>query len=293
MSTAAIDDAVREATDTPPPPAPAAAAAPAANEVPPPKEGDEPAAKTEEPAAKVEEGATEAKAEGAEGEAAEQPDWRDKELKRKHAKLKEAEREKAELAQRVADLERIAQGLQPAAGAEGTEPAAAPAAAPPARPATYTQDEIRREAARLVEQQNFDNAVREIGETGQKTYGQKWTRALENLATFGEVDPTVMKSIMATDKPEKVFYELGANPAEYQRIMELTPERRHTEFVKLSLKAEARPAVSNAPAPVEPLRGTPAVGRSLEDKLRDDKMSDDEWNRAWDEHMAARAKKRA
>lgn len=290
MSTAAIDDAVREATDTTPPVP--AAAAPPSNEAPAPKEGDEPAApKTEEPAAKVEEGATEAKAESAEGGEAEQPDWRDKELKRKHAKLKEAEREKAELAQRVADLERIAQGLQPAANAEGTEPAAA--AAPPARPATYTQDEIRREAARLVEQQNFDNAVREIGETGQKTYGQKWTRALENLATFGEVDPTVMKSIMATDKPEKVFYELGANPAEYQRIMELTPERRHTEFVKLSLKAEARPAVSNAPAPVEPLRGTPAVGRSLEDKLRDDKMSDDEWNRAWDEHMAARAKKRA
>lgn len=284
MANAAVEDAVREAAaettaaDVETPAVAEAATETAAAET--PAAGSEPEAGEETPAADS----------GADDAGGEQPDWRDKELKRKHAKLKEAERREAEMQQRIADLERLAAGAQPANG-EGAETPAPQM--PTQRAQTFTQEEVRREAARLLEEQNYQNALIETNTSGQKAYGQKWTRALENLATFGEVEVGTMQAIMATDNPHKVLYELGANPADYQRIMDLPPARRHTEFVKLSLKPEPRVAVSQAPAPVEPLRGGGTTGRSLEDKMRDDKINDDEWYRAWEEHQAAKAKKRA
>lgn len=196
-------------------------------------------------------------------------DWRDKELKRKHAQIKERERQIAEYEKRIADLEALAQraAQSPADGAAPAVDLTRPQPTPP----RLTQDQIQAEARKLFEQQQYQDNLLRINSAGETTYKDQWAKALENLATFGEFENGTMQSIMATDAPEKVLYELGKNPAEYQRIMELPVPRRHTEFVKLSLKQEApKPKPSNAPAPTEPVHGHVMPSNELSDKDDDE-----------------------
>lgn len=194
--------------------------------------------------------------------------WRNKELNKKHAQIKERDRQIAEQAQRIADLEAIAQR----ASAETTTEEMAPAELTrPSQSPKLTQEQIQAEARKLFEQQQYQDNLLRINSAGEKTYKADWTKALENLATFGEFETGTMQSIMATDAPEKVLYELGKNPGEYQRIMELPAPRRHTEFVKLSLKQEApKPKPSNAPAPTEPIQARVSPSTELSDKDDDE-----------------------
>jgi len=199
-------------------------------------------------------------------------DWRDKQLRKQHAKIKDRERALAEATQRIADLEVLAK--RPADGE------AAPTQ-------NYSRDEIQREATRIVQQQNYARELETTNSAGEKAYGKDWSASLENLATLGTVEMDVMQGILGTDAPAKVLYELGKNPAEYQRIMELEPHRRQTEFVKLSLQpAKAKP--SNAPAPTEPVKArvSPSVEMS-------DKMTDEQWYAARAKDRQAKFAKRA
>lgn len=193
-------------------------------------------------------------------------DWRDKELKRKHAQIKERERQIAEYEKRIADLEVLAQRAPQATNGETQSSVELTKPAP-----QMTQAQIQVEARKLFEQQQYQDNLLRINTAGETSYKDQWAKALENLATFGEFETGTMQSIMATDAPEKVLYELGKNPAEYQRIMELPAPRRHTEFVKLSLKQEApKPKPSNAPAPTEPVQARVAPSSELSDKDDDE-----------------------
>jgi hypothetical protein len=193
-----------------------------------------------------------------------QEDWRDKEIKRKHAKLKEHERELERIRRENEDLRQLAQ-----ARAEGKEPPAAP------KQPNVPQDEIQRQARALREQERYQEQLTSTNSAGETTYGDKWGKALDKLATFGTVDPADMTAILNTDNPAKVLFELGSNPAEYQRIMDLPPAKRLTEIVKISMKEAPKPApnISKAPPPTESVsnRATPEVD------LRSEKTSDSDW----------------
>jgi hypothetical protein len=193
-----------------------------------------------------------------------QEDWRDKEIKRKHAKLKEHERELERIRKENEDLRALAQ-----ARAEGKETPTEPKAA------TVPQDEIQRQARALREQERYQEQLQNTNSAGETTYGDKWGKALDKLATFGTVDPADMTAILNTDNPAKVLFELGSNPAEYQRIMDLPPAKRLTEIVKISMKEAPKPApnISKAPPPTESVgnRATPEVD------LRSEKISDADW----------------
>lgn len=205
-------------------------------------------------------------------------DWKDKELKRKHAQIKERDRQLAEQAQKIADLEALANR----APKEGEEPVRLE------RPAAMNQDQINAAAVRLRESERYQEDLTKINEAGEKAYKGDWAKSLENLATLGTVEMPVMQGILATDDPAKVLYELGKNPAEYQRIMELRPERRQTEFVKLSLKAAPKAKPSAAPEPVETVRG-----RVLPSVLPQDSDDDDTWYAKWAAHQETKRKKSA
>lgn len=169
-------------------------------------------------------------------------DWRDKEIKRKHAKLKEYERENERIKKERDDALALAQ-----ARVDGKEP-----------PATTTtpaqsQDEIQRAARALRDQERYQEQLTSTNAAGETEYKDKWGKALDKLATFGTVDAADMTAILNTDNPAKVLFELGSNPAEYQRIMDLPPAKRLTEIVKISMREtpKPKPNISNAPAPTE------------------------------------------
>lgn len=191
-------------------------------------------------------------------------DWRDKEIKRKHAKLKEADRELERVRKENEDLRQLAQ-----ARAEGKEAPAETKVAP------VPQDEIQRQARVLRDQERYQEQLTSTNAAGEKNYGEKWGRALDKLATFGQVDPADMTAILNCDSPDKVLFELGSNPAEYQRLMDLPPAKRLTEIVKISMKETQKPApnISKAPPPTDSVgnRANPEVD------LRSEKTSDADW----------------
>jgi hypothetical protein len=191
-------------------------------------------------------------------------DWRDKEIKRKHAKLKESEREIERIRKENEDLRQLAQ-----ARADGKETATETKAVP------VPQEEIQRQARALRDQERYQEQLQNTNSAGEAAYKDQWGKALDKLATFGQVDPADMTAILNTDNPAKVLFELGSNPAEYQRIMDLPPAKRLTEIVKISMKEAPKPApnISKAPPPTESVssRVSPEVD------LRSEKTSDADW----------------
>lgn len=197
-----------------------------------------------------------------------QEDWRDKEIKRKHAKLKEHERELERIRKENEDLRALAQ-----ARAEGKDPPQQQQTTQ--APQQASKEEIQREARALRDQERYQEQLQATNTAGEKEYKDQWGKALDKLATFGTVDPADMTAILNTDNPAKVLFELGSNPAEYQRLMDLPPAKRLTEIVKISMKEAPKPApnISKAPPPTESV-GARAV---VEPKLDDPKISDADW----------------
>ena len=209
------------------------------------------------------------------------PKWVNRELGQKQKQIREAKEQLAAKDQEIEDLRRLA--AKPKDGETAPEPTVK----------RYTEADVKAEAARLRAEEQYGEQLVTTNTQGEKAFGKNWERALTNLAAFGEVPVGTMQGIMATDAPHKVLYELGKNPDEYQRIMDLPPLKRQSEFVKLSLKQDApKPKPSAAPDPVEPLRGK-AAPTSLDDKLLDDSLSPDEWNAAWEAREAEKFRKRA
>ncbi|HKW76222.1 MAG TPA: hypothetical protein VJN64_11910, partial [Terriglobales bacterium] len=152
-------------------------------------------------------------------------DWRDKEIRRKHAKLKDAKREMERLKRERDDALALAQ-----AKADGEATEVPPERRPEPRQ-NISQDEIQRQARALRDQERYQEQLQNTNAAGESAYGDKWSKALDRLATFGQMDPADMTAILNTDRPENVLHELGSNPAEYQRLMDLPPAKRLTEIV--------------------------------------------------------------
>lgn len=195
--------------------------------------------------------------------AAEKEDWRDKEIRRKHAQNQALKRENEEL---KAIAQRVPRTAAPAAGTEAV-PAATVAADPKL---------VEVEAQKIVARNDYDRACNDANDKGKKTYGATWDKSIDNLQTLGGFDVDTMTGILATDDPARVLHELGSNPAEFQRVMELPPAKRLAEMVKIAIKPAPKKKVSEAPEPVEMLSGTGGP-RGGGVNLYDDKTPDEDW----------------
>ena len=220
----------------------------------------------------------EAAAKAAEGEQPkpQEKDWRDKELAKKHAQLKEKDRREAELQQRIKDLEELA---AQATSRQTEQPSEVRPA--PVLPTAPKMDDsaVQKAAAELRNQEKFNEACVAAEIKGKEVYKDEFEKSVENIRLLGGFDPETMVGILATDDPSKVLYELGKNPNEYHRIMELAPAKRIAEMTKMAMTATPKPKLSEAPAPVDTVNGH---GGAPASELRDD-LSDDEWNRIRDE----------
>jgi hypothetical protein len=202
--------------------------------------------------------------------AAHKPDWRDKQIAKQHRLLKERERELAAL-----------RTLREAGGGQADGGAADPPK--PQRQQFATQQDFDAAVAaaaqaKLAEKEANDQAT-DTHTKGQANYGDKWAASIQTLQALGglPVEDGSYQGVMATDEPHKVIHYLGQHPDEYHRIMDLPPHKRLTEFVKISMRDEPKPApkkvVSDAPVPAAALNGR---SNTMPGELKDE-LSDDEW----------------
>lgn len=191
-------------------------------------------------------------------------DWRDKEIGRKHAKNKELEKQ---LADERAEKNHLRQMLEaatiknPDADNVIEKAEVRPAIlSPDARrlqpdSGNEFQQAVHNEAARLAALTKYNEDCNVVADTGKKAYGNEWDAAMSNIATLGILDQETMNGVLATDNPAKVLYELGASPEKLQNIMELPPAKRIAEMTKMSIAKAAKPKISDAPPPIEPVKG--------------------------------------
>ena len=185
------------------------------------------------------------------------PDWKEKELKAKHRQLQDAKRRESEMQAKIEALEALAAKFNQRTQSE---------------PAVVPLDEVDKRAKEILAQQQYVENCNKAAQEGEQSYKEGWKTAVENLELLGGFDPATMNGVLATDSPAKVIYELGKNPDNYHRIMQLPLEKRIIEMGKLAMSAPSKP-VSNAPAPVNPVGGRTAPPTAV---LRDD-LDDDKW----------------
>lgn len=215
-------------------------------------------------------------------------DWRDREIDRKHAKLQNAEREKAELAaenQRLKELIEAQQrgGTQPAQQQEQTQQRQ--------QAPSYDEAEVNRRAEAMATQQaqqrEFEAQCTAVLDKGKEAYGEKeWGEALGTLQKLGGYDSDTLAGILATEDPSRVIFEMASNPDLYHELMDLTPAKRLAKMATMAAAPKPKKKVSEAPEAIatgETVQGTGGRGGTL----RDD-MSDDDWYRV----RAAQKRKR-
>lgn len=195
--------------------------------------------------------------------------WRDRQIDRLYRKNREAQGENESL--------RTIASRQPG---DDQQPAQQP----------QTPEAVQIAAQQLRMQEKYNEDSNRADEDGRKTYGDKWSRALDRLPKMGGVNINDMVDILATDNPHVVLYSLGSNPELYDRVMNMPPARRRNEFVKMGM-VQAPPTTSKtpskAPPPVNQLKGNRAVSAQRVD-LADEKIPDDKW---YEERNRTRRKK--
>lgn len=253
-------------------------------EVPAPPVAEKPASEpaAEDPEEPKAEGATEpeAKPEG-EGDKPKQTPWFQRRIDELIFRSNEAQ-------QRAQRLEAELDGIRKAATTP--PPSEDPAAAKPALSEADVDRRANEKAQQIAEgiaaKREFDNACNGVFEKGTKDYAD-FDSALSNFRLLGGLPPTLVEAAIESGEAPKVLYELGKNPDEAARILQMSPTRMAVAVAKLAAKQPPpppAPPVSKAPSPIKPLAGAARV------ETDPDQMSTEEWM-AW--HDAREAKKRA
>ena len=190
------------------------------------------------------------------------PDWRERELKAKHRQLQEAKRREVELQRRAEAAEALAAKFNQTNDKS-----------PDFSPAVVPASEVEKRAQELLAQQRYLDECNKAAQKGETTYSNGWKEAVSNLEMLGGFDQATMNGALATDDPAKVLYELGKNPDQYHRIMEMPLERRIIEMSKIAMAQTQVKKVSEAPAPVTTVGGRSAPSATT----LSDNMDDEKW----------------
>lgn len=222
------------------------------------------------------------------------PVWARRQMDRQHRHNLDLKTKADEASARADQLQRQIDDLlrsRAAPSDDGTPPQPTPARAPVD---FRTTDEFKNAAAeegrKLAAQQQHNNALARLNDTGKEAYGNNWDIIISNLTTMGGIQRFEdLQVILAADNPAKVLFELNkveanGEPA-YARIMGISDDfQRFKALTKLGETAGAapapRPASSNAPAPVTPIntRGMHSGGPV---DLYDPKLASPEHDDAW------------
>ncbi len=184
-----------------------------------------------------------------------------------------AEAEVVTLRERVAKLFKPDQG-----GEQPANPAPKPEATAPLS-AAEIDALVNKRAGEIESAKSFNKACDDVHERGTKEFGDDFESARKVLVSaYGEdiqSKPEFLQAIVANPDGHKVFYELGRNPQEAERILALAPVPMAVEISRLaaSLSKPTGREVSSAPAPIRGIDGSARKQASLDD----DDLPIDEW----------------
>lgn len=210
--------------------------------------------------------------------ATEQRDWRDREINRKHRQLKQKETELEEIRRERDELRALAQKVGAGSGAGADKGGDKGDQGDPKRSQFSSEAEFNAAVEAVVQKRETARMLAQVSERGVKDYGEEaFSRTLDRLQELGGFTPEDMTFLLlGTDDPARVMHELGTKPETYQKLMDMTPERRKAEFVKIASAPKPKKAVSDAPPPIDPIRGGAGA---QDDDIYDDKkkMTDEQW----------------
>ena len=171
------------------------------------------------------------------------------------------ERRRADAAEQRAKAleEELAALKKPAAPtpAPAATPAPTPTPAPAANPAAPDAAAVRQAAEQLLRQQQFAARCNATYEAGKKDHTD-FDEALKGFNQFGGLaqHPALVDAATTVEDGHRVLHHLGSNPAEAERVLQLSPTQQAIEVARLAEKLKpAKPGVSAAPAPVNPIKG--------------------------------------
>lgn len=149
---------------------------------------------------------------------------------------------------------------------------------------------VQRATAKTAEQQ-ADRFTQQAQSAAAETYNQRVSEAVTRMPDFAEVvgkstapmSPALQEALMESDKGPDLVYHLAKNPAEAERLNNMSVRQMDREIGRLEstigAKAPAPPAArtTNAPPPVKP--SAPAAAPFNEDPSKMTQTQYETWRR--------------
>jgi hypothetical protein len=178
------------------------------------------------------------------------------------AKQEKEAREAAEAAQ-AATAARL-QAYEALYGTDGdAPPAGGSPPPPPAAGKVFTEADVQAEAARIAGLQRLNDRCETLFKDGAAKHGAQWnTRVAAVGQAFGgdlQRRPDFFEALTSLPNGADVYNLLAADLDHFGEVLTMDGVKLGMELALLSTKAAAKPkgpAVSEAPAPIEPVEGT-------------------------------------
>lgn len=130
-----------------------------------------------------------------------------------------------------------------------------------AAPISQSNEVVLQQAAKMLQQQQFNQRCNDVYQTGlkdERTAGFK--QAVDNFGLLGGLaaHPDLLDLAVNMDAGHLVIHHLGTNLDEAQEILSLPPAKKALKLAELQIKLnQPRKSISTAAAPVKPI-GQPA-----------------------------------
>ena len=138
------------------------------------------------------------------------------------------------------------------------DPATQPDPAQPAgqQPKQMTQAQIDAMVDQRAEQKrqaaDFNAKCNETFDKGKADFPD-FEQSLANFRLLGGMPPSLIEAALETGEGHKVLYELGKNPDDAARIMQMPPARMAVAVARLAMAPAKQATISKAPAPISPI----------------------------------------
>ena len=205
-------------------------------------------------------------------------------------KVREAEDRAVRAEREAADAKALAERLQ------ANKQPETPAPVIPRAPSS--DDDVTRRAAEL----NFERDAQLVSESGHKAYGPEWVEAVNALNAYGVNSVEFVGDVMDIDrgKAHEIMHAIAQDGEKAIALAAMPRARRIAEIARIAMASapESKPVdptpvkasakgISRAPAPPPPVQSS--ASKTVDYRAADaDKMSDAEWNAAYNADQPSR-----
>ena len=120
-------------------------------------------------------------------------------------------------------------------------------------PSGNREEDVRREAAALVQKQQFDQRCNDVYSSGAKDFPD-FDQKLSEFRHLGGLPPQFLEAVTQLPDAHKVLHALGSDLDQAAHILSLPPVPQAVALAKLSASPSPKP-VSSAPPPIKPIDG--------------------------------------